>query len=275
MTGSGRWAYAPNVSWLFPELPFAERLKAVADAGFDAVEFGFPSHADLPALERARQDLGLEIILFNQDVPVWDASNRGDLVDASRRDEFQARLDEALAIAARLGAHKIMLPSGVELPGQSHAALRVCLLANLREAAPRAERAGVLLTLEALNPTDNPGYFLTSPEEALGIVRELDQPNVRYQLDTYHVTLMGGDPQRLIRENAGQIGHIQFADWPGRHEPGTGSIPFGSIVAAAELIGYEGYIGLEFVPLARGAEALRWVSPERHALKKNASLVRP
>jgi hydroxypyruvate isomerase len=219
MLGPAGWVYAPNVSWLFPELPFAERLKAVAQAGFGAVEFGFPSHADLAALQAARADLGLEVVLFNQDVPVWDASNRGYLVDASRRDEFRATLDQALAIAARLGVQKVMLPAGVELAGQSRAGQRACMLENLRLAGSRAERAGVTLTIEVLNPVDNPGYFLTSPEEALAIVREVHHPRVRYQLDTYHVTLQGGDPARLLRENAGEIGHLQFADCPGRHEP--------------------------------------------------------
>src|SRR5512136_3066610 len=108
--------YAPNVSWLFPELPFALRSKAVADLGFEAIEFGFPSHADLDALDACRQEHGTHIVLFNQDVPVWDGANRGYLVDPQRRAEFDRTLEQALSIAGRLGVEKIMLPAGVEMP---------------------------------------------------------------------------------------------------------------------------------------------------------------
>ncbi len=263
---ASRLAYAPNISWLLPDLPFGERPAALAQAGFTGLEFGFPSHADIPALEAARRELGLEVVLFNQDVPVWDAANRGYLVDVRRRAEFERKLDDALAIAARLGVQKIMLPSGVEVSGAAHDAQRECMVANLRAAAARAERAGVMLTIEVLNPGDNPGYFLTSPEEALAIVGEVNHPRVRFQLDSYHVTLMGGDPLRLLREHAPLIGHIQFADSPGRHEPGTGTIDFAALLAAAEAAGYRGYIGLEYIPLAAGAGALDWVAADRRRL---------
>src|SRR5512147_1048112 len=107
--------FAPNISWLFPELPFRERPFAVARAGFKAVEFGFPSKADLDALETAHKELGLQIVLFNQDVPVWNIQNRGYLSDPKLRDEFYRKLDEALEIARRLEVLKIMLSSGVVL----------------------------------------------------------------------------------------------------------------------------------------------------------------
>ncbi len=259
-------AFAPNVSWLLPDLPFGERLAAIADAGFSAVEFGFPSHADLAALEGARRDLGLEIVLFNQDVPVWDEANRGYLVDARRRPEFERTLTEALAIAVRLGVRKIMLPSGVEVAGVAHEAHRERMVETLRAAAALAERAAVMLTIEVLNPVDNPGYFLTSPEEALAIVGHVNHPRVRFQLDSYHVTLMGGNPAQLLREHTSLIGHIQFADFPGRHEPGTGRIDFAALLAAAEAVGYRGYIGLEYIPLAAGIRALDWVPPDRRRL---------
>jgi hydroxypyruvate isomerase len=260
--------YAPNVSWLFPELPFALRPKAVADLGFEAIEFGFPSHADLDALDACRQECGTRIVLFNQDVPVWDAANRGYLVDPRRRAEFERTLDQALSIATRLGVQKIMLPSGVELPGMGRGAQRECMLENLRAAAPQAAQAGVMLTIEVLNPDDNPGYFLTSSVEAIDIVRQVNHPNVRFQMDTYHLQRLEGHLLKTLRTNMEWIGHLQFADEPGRHEPGTGAIDFATLVAAAERLGYEGYIGLEYIPLAQGAEALAWVPAERRAPRR-------
>jgi hydroxypyruvate isomerase len=255
-----RLTYAPNISWLFPDLPFKDRLGVIAQLGFTAVEFGFPSHADLNALEEAVSEYGLQIVLFNQDVPVWDRANRGYLVDPGRRDEFQRALDEALRIAHRLSVMKIMLPAGVELDEMPRQAQRDCMLENLHYAAPLAAEAGVLLTIEALNPNDNPGYFLTTSQEGIEIVRAINHPNVRFQFDTYHIQRVEADLERRFRQGSEWIGHIQFADYPGRHEPGTGKIDFNSLSAIIVDSGYEGYIGLEYIPQAQGARCLDWIS---------------
>jgi hydroxypyruvate isomerase len=252
-------AFAPNISWLYPELPFHERIQAIAGLGFQAIEFGFPSHADLEALKAARDHLGLKIVLFNQDVPVWDQANRGYLVDPGRCDEFQRKLDQALEIARRLGVLKIMLPSGVEVNGMNRERMRACMVENLRKAAPLAAQAGVLLTIEALNPDDNPGYFLTSSQLGLEIVKEVDLPQVRFQFDTYHLQMMEGNLVTTLTENIKWIGHIQYADFPGRHEPGTGKVDFDSLTAAIKYTDYSGYIGLEYTPFAAGSAALNWV----------------
>ncbi len=267
-----KFTFAPNISWLFPELPFPQRLTAVARAGFDSLEFGFPSHADLAALEAARNDLGLKTVLFNQDVPVWDRQNRGTLSDPVRRDEFRRTLDQALTLARRLDAEKIMLPAGVELPGRSRAEQRECILTNLGYAAPLAQQAGVLLTLEVLNPGDNPGYFLTSSREALSILQELGHPQVKFQADTYHLQKQEGRLPETLRSLAGWIGHIQFADYPGRHEPGSGAIDFEALLAVTEEIGYAGAVGLEYQPLRPGAAALQWVPS---AMKTHVRQIEP
>lgn len=259
-------AYAPNISWLLSDLPFSERPRALAEAGFGALEFGFPSHADIPALEAARREWGLEIALFNQDVPAWDEENRGYLVDRRRGEEFQRTLDEALEIAGRLSARKIMLPAGVEIPGLDRTAQRDCMVGRLAQAAPMAASAGVVLTIEVLNPSDNPGYFLTTSREALETVRQVNHPNVRFQMDTYHLQRVEGRLVEMLKANGEWIGHIQFADDPGRHEPGSGTIDFPALLQAARELGYQGYIGLEYTPQTGGAETLDWVPEDMRRL---------
>ncbi|MGW8250096.1 MAG: hydroxypyruvate isomerase family protein [Anaerolineales bacterium] len=251
--------FTPNVSWLFPDLPFKDRPAAAVQAGFRAIEFGFPSHADLDALQAAVEGYGLQIVLFNQDVPVWDRANRGYLVDPARRDEFRRKLDEALQIARRLSVMKIMLPAGVELPGMERLVQRECMVENLNYAAPLAADAGVLLTIEALNPQDNPGIFLTTSCEGVDIVKMVNHPSVRFQFDTYHIQMVEGDVVHRLTEHLPWIGHIQFADYPGRHEPGSGGIDFASIYSTLEKDGSRHFIGLEYFPLSAGAETLKWV----------------
>ena len=250
--------YAPNINWLLPELSFAERARQVAEAGFGALEFGFPSQADTASLKAIQDEFDLRVTLFNQDVPVWDEENRGYLVDPQRKDEFREKLEQVLEIANLLAVEKVMLPAGVVLPEMSRASQRECMLENLEYAAPLAEEVGLIFTIEMLNPIDNPGYFLTSTSEALEIVAELDHPNIKFQLDTYHVQRMEGNLTETLVNNMSYIGHIQFADVPGRHEPGTGELNFGNLEAAARGAGYQGYIGLEYIPKAKGMAALAW-----------------
>jgi len=213
--------YAPNISWLLPELPVGERPGALSQAGFSAIEFGFPSAVDLDALERARAEYGLEIVLFNQDVPVWDRQNRGYLCDPDRQAEFHQRLEQALLLAERLSVQKVMLPAGVELPEIGRQRQHDLVVENLLYAAPLAALSKVLLTIEVLNPLDNPGYFLTSSQEAVEIVRQVDHPSVRFQFDTYHLQALEGGLPEAIRKYGPWIGHVQFADHPGRGRPGS------------------------------------------------------
>ena len=253
--------YAPNISWLLPELPFAERARRIAEAGFRALEFGFPTHADISGLKSLQGDYGFHVTLFNQDVPVWDRANRGYLADPSRKDEFKQKLDEALEIVLLLGVEKVMLPAGVELENVSHTQQRDCVLNNLRYAA---EQSDVLFTIEMLNPIDNPGYYLTSTAQGIEIVSEIDLPHIKFQLDTYHVQLMEGNLIETLTANMKHIGHVQFADAPGRHEPGTGELDFESIEAATREAGYRGHIGLEYIPKAEGMQALAWCLNGQH-----------
>jgi len=253
--------YAPNISWLFAELPFDQRPRAAAELGFRALEFGFHGAANIAAIEAAQQDYGMQVVLFNVDVPVWDTTNKGYLVDPTRRDEFHRRLDDALALAERLKPLKIMLPVGVVVPELSREAQRDCMIENLRYAAPLAEQANVIFTIELLNSHDNPGYFLTSSREAFDVIRAVNHPRVKFQYDTYHLQVMEGHLIQTLTENIDLIGHIQFGDAPGRHEPGYGEINFDNVAKAAERAGYEGYICLEYIPTVPTVETVQRFLP--------------
>ncbi len=252
-------SYAPNINWLFRELPFSERPGAVAKARFDALELGFLSPEKVSPLLNAQDAFGLQIVLFNQDVPGFNESNRGYMADPALRDTFKHKLDEALNFAQQLNVHKVMLCAGAVVPGMPQQIQRDCIIENLSYAGPLADDAGVLLTTEMLNPIDFPGYFINSTVEAFKIIKAVDHPAVRFQFDTYHIQVSEGNLITKLEQNKEWIGHIQFGDVPGRLAPGTGEINFSNLHQVLERFGYTSYIGLEFKSDLPGDEALNWV----------------
>jgi len=264
-------AYSPNISWLFPELPFEARLSAVLQAGFEAVEFGFAGQANMPATQRAHEEYGMRIALFNQDVPRWDQGHRGLLADPGLKGDFLRSLEATLDLAQSLEALKVMLPVGAVRSGVPRQTQLDCVIDSLRVAAPMAAQARVMLTIEALNPRDYPGYLLTSSREGFEIVRQVNHPNVRFQFDTYHIRALEGNIAETLAANMELVGHIQFGDYPGRVQPGFGELDFGQLDALADRMGYSGYIGLEYIPSTPGASALEWVPASRRRLHPRQS----
>lgn len=250
---------APNVSWLLKDKPVAERLRLVAQAGFEAIEIGFYGQFDLQELMIAKKECGLSIVLINMDVPGWGPGRRGYMADPSDRDAFRSALDEALHIAGMLEAQKLMVPVGASIPAIPPGDQEASVIENLSLAASMAEQAGILLTIEPLSPAFASDYFLTSSAQALEILRTVGHPHVKLQFDTYHLQMTEGNLINTLRANIQMVGHIQFADVPGRTEPGHGELNFANIAKAAEDGGYRSYIGLEYIPLSEGAATFDWI----------------
>jgi hydroxypyruvate isomerase len=122
-----------------------------------------------------------------------------------------------------------------------------------------------LLLIENINNTDFPGYYVNTVERAAQIIDEIAQPNVRLQFDQYHVGMMGGDARALIRTYHGVVEHVQIADVPGRHEPGTGQQPIREFLSDLDSLGYRGAVGLEYRPSGPTEAALAWLSHEARA----------
>jgi hydroxypyruvate isomerase len=71
--------------------------------------------------------------------------------------------------------------------------------------------------------------------------------------------MMGGKPEEFIAQYADKIGHIQFADCPGRGQPGTGQINFERVFLAIEKSSYSGRVGAEYKPVGTTSESLGWL----------------
>ena len=257
--------FAANLSMLFTEVPFLERFERAAAAGFEAVEFLFP-YAWPAAQIRALLDRHrLQLVLHNLPAGDWDAGERGIACLPDRVDEFRAGVATALEYARVLGVGQLNCLAGKAPAGVDPALLRATLVANLRHAAAELERAGLKLLVEPINTFDIPGFFVHRTAQALDILDEVGAANAFVQYDIYHAQRMEGELAATLQAHLPRIAHVQLADNPGRHEPGSGEIHYPFLFAHLDRIGYRGWIGCEYKPAAGTEAGLGWLRSQTGA----------
>jgi hydroxypyruvate isomerase len=252
--------FAANLNWLFTEHPFLERFAAARAAGFRGVEFPSPYEHPKEAIAARLSEHGLECVLFN--LPSGDKS-KGDFGLGCRPErvgEFRAGVALAIEYARALGTRQLNVIAGKAMPGEDRDLLRATLVDNLRYAARAAHEAGLALLVEPINSVDQPGYFLPRQRDGARAIEAARDPNLFLQCDLYHVAMMGDDPARVLDELRPMIRHIQFADAPGRGEPGTGALPLASLFERIDASGYAGWVSAEYRPSGRTEESLGWLA---------------
>jgi hydroxypyruvate isomerase len=261
--------YAANLSMLWPELDVYERFGAAAAAGFSRVEILFVHALDHARIAELLQRHHLELVLFDPAPGDWERGERGLLSLPGRESEFLDSIRQALETAKKFGTHRLNAIAGVLPQRVKREDAERTAISNLQTAAPLAEEAGVFLLVENINTTDMPGYFADTAERAAALVQAVNLPNVRLQLDQYHVGMMGGDPVDAIRRYKDIVEHVQIADVPGRHEPGTGHQPIPAFLKELDELGYAGAVGLEYRPRTMTDEALAWLPRENRGGGQN------
>lgn len=251
--------FSANLSYLFAEAPFLERFAFAGEAGFGAVEFHFPYDHDPAVLAEVSLTSGVEVVLFNLPAGNWAKGERGIACHPERRDEFRAGVGRAITYAQTLGVPRLNCLAGIPPDGLSTDEASATLIDNLRWAAAETARAGIRLLIEPLNRRDTPGFLVATTAEALAVLDAVGHANLALQYDIYHAQVMEGDLTNTLRAHIARIGHIQFADNPGRREPGTGEINFPFLFAELRRLGYDGWIGAEYRPTADTAGSLHWL----------------
>jgi hydroxypyruvate isomerase len=250
--------FAANLTMLFTETGFLERFEAAARAGFDAVEYLFPYDYDKGALRARLEEHGLKQVLHNLPAGNWAGGERGIACLPDRIAEFESGVDRAVEYATALGCPRVNCLAGIRPTGVSPDLARQTFVRNLRYAAPRLETAGIALLIEPINTRDVPGFFLSSTSQAMEIITAVGSGHVFVQFDMYHMHMMGEDLAQTVRDHQSSIAHMQLADAPGRHEPGTGTIDYPSLFDVIDHAGYAGWIGCEYNPLTSTQESLKW-----------------
>lgn len=251
-------AFCANLTMLFTELPFLDRFEAAAKAGFKGVEFLFPYEFPADVLAARLKEHGLSQALHNMPAGNWAAGERGIAILPDRVEEFRAAVETTMAYATALGCPNVNCLAGIAPAGADRALLETTLIANLRFAAEALKGAGVRLLIEPINSMDIPGFFLNTSAQALDIVERVGSDNLFLQYDIYHMQIMEGDLARTMEKHLAMIPHIQIADNPGRHEPGTGEINYPFLFAHLDRIGYRGWVGCEYRPKTTTEAGLGW-----------------
>jgi hydroxypyruvate isomerase len=253
--------FAANLTMMFNEVDFLERFEAAAKARFKGVEYLFPYAYEKDALTERLHANDLMQVLHNLPAGDWDAGERGIGCHPDRVGEFQDGVGRAIEYATALGCTRVNCLAGIAPPSVSAEELREIFVANLKFAASKLKDAGIMLLIEPINTRDIPGFYLCHTNQALSIIEEVGSENLRLQYDIYHMQIMEGDLARTIAEHVDVIEHMQLADNPGRHEPGTGEINYAFLFTHLDRIGYAGWVGCEYKPRTTTEEGLGWVRP--------------
>lgn len=253
--------FSANLSFLYTELPFLKRFAAAAADGFPAVEYMGPYDHPPEVIADLLEKHGLTQALFNLPAGDWAGGERGIGCLPDRRAEFQDGVRIAIRYARALGCTKVNCLAGIAPAGLSHAELQTVLIQNLKYAAKCLADAGITLLLEPVNLRDVPGFLVSHTDHAERILDAVGSDNLFIQYDFYHTQVMQGDLLHTFERLSSRIAHVQIADNPGRHEPGTGEINYHNILSALDRLGYDGFVGCEYKPETATTSGLGWMTP--------------
>ena len=250
---------AANLSMLFNEQPLLERFSAAKAAGFNAVEIQFPYVESVANIKAQLKEHDLECVLIN--VPAGDLMEGGEGIASvpGKEAEFAAALVECLSYVTSLRIKRVNVLPGRCIDESKREQYLNTFKRNLNIAAQMFKPLGVTVTFEAINTFDMPGFLIHNVQQMLEVVAESEHDNIKMQFDIYHMARMEEENVSAIISRLGnQIGHIQFADVPGRGEPGTGELDFKAIFYAIEYSTYDGWVAAEYKPTKYTEDTLRW-----------------
>ncbi len=252
-----------NLSMLYGEVDFLDRFKAARADGFEGVEYLFPYAYPVQQLVEQLEANALVQVLHNLPAGDWPAGERGLACLPGRVGEFQESVGLALDYAKALGCTQCNCLAGVAPDDANPDKLEQIFVDNLTFAAKAFAAAGIKLLIEAINTRDIPGFFLNTSAQAMDILAKVGSDNLYFQYDFYHMQIMEGDLTPTFQRLLDKIPHVQIADTPGRHEPGTGEIDYPFIFKMLDESGYQGWVGCEYKPRAGTSEGLGWLAPYR------------
>lgn len=258
--------FAANLSFLYQDLPFLDRIAAAARDGFEGVEYLFPY--DFPArdIKQRLGDAGIAQALFNAPAGDWAQGERGISSLPGRIEEFRTGVLKALDYAGELGNTRVHVMAGLLPADADRAARRDLYQANVAWAAEQAAGRGITIVLEPINQRDMPGYLLSYQQDALAVIDAIGATNLLVQFDCYHCQIMEGDIAMKLRAMFELIGHVQIASVPSRNEPDGQELNYPYVFQLLDELGYAGWVGCEYKPRAATSAGLGWLRAYRQSI---------
>uniref|UniRef100_A0A914VS86 Putative hydroxypyruvate isomerase n=1 Tax=Plectus sambesii TaxID=2011161 RepID=A0A914VS86_9BILA len=252
---------AANLNMLFQEAGgLLQRYEAAAAAGFKYVEVSLPYGEDAEKLKEVKERLNLEQVLINSPPGNWDEGERGLACLPEKRDEFRKSIDVAIRYAKALNCSRVHVMAGMAPDDYLRVQSEKVFVENIAYAAERLAAEGITCLLEPINPKTMPGYFLFSYDQALGYLQQIKQPNLKIQLDIFHAYQICGSLTKAVKDLFPEIGHVQVAQVPERHEPDSaGEVDYKDVFKWLLEEGYDGYIGAEYIPEKSTTAGLGWI----------------
>jgi hydroxypyruvate isomerase len=263
--------FAANLVFLFNEHPFLERFEAAHRAGFDAVECMFHDEYNLDDIKALLKKNELRLILCNLPAGNWPAGDRGMASDPGRRREFRAGVARGLHAALTLGIPRMNCLVGLKNEALTGRETWKNVQDNIWYAAEALGKEGIKLMVEPVNHFDMPGFALNTCTQVLTMLEQIGHPNAYLQFDVYHTRRENEDPAEILHNHFDRIGHIQIADSPGRHQPGTGETDFRYLLPEIDRMGYQGFVSLEYIPVPDTLTSLEWLPAYGYPLNKKRS----
>lgn len=252
--------FAANLSMLFQEVDFLERFEQAAKAGFKYIEYLFPYDYPAASLLAQLKAHKLEQVLFNLPPGNWNQGERGIACLPDRVMEFQEGVGQAIHYAQTLGVKQLNCLAGISPQGIKEDLLWETIISNVQFAADQLATQNMTLLIEPINSkVDMPGFFIDTLDKAIVLITKAQRTNIKVQFDLYHMQIMQGDLLRTLEQHLDVIQHIQFADNPGRHEPGTGEINYPPIFHQLDEMGYQGWVSAEYIPSGNTFDSLSWL----------------
>ena len=253
--------FAANLSMMFNEVPFLDRFALAAKAGFKGVEFLFPYEHPAAEIAVRLKDNGLHQVLFNAPAGDFAKGERGMAAIPGKQAAFRDSIKIALEYANVLACPRLHIMAGLKPEGVAHDTLTAVYGANLAYAAEECSKAGVKPIIEPINHRDIPGFFLNTTDQAAAIIAAIGPEKLGMQFDLYHCQITEGDVVKRVEKHLPLIAHMQVADTPGRHEPGTGEVNWPFVFKTIDALGFRGWIGCEYRPAGETLAGLSWFAP--------------
>lgn len=254
--------FAANLGFLFAKesSDVLGRYQLAKAVGFQGVELPFPYEIPVEKITEAKKAAGVEQVLINAWPGHMDKGELGIAIFPERREEFKRSLEVSIEYLHGLNCKQLHIMAGKVKPNVDQKELQKTYVENLRYAADRLEKEGVVALIEACNNFWIPDYYMNHSQKAVKTLNEVGHPNLRLQLDLFHSQIIEGNLTHNIKAYLPHVAHIQIAQVPDRGEPDSpGEINYRYVFNLLEELGYKGWIGLEYHPRGGTVDGLKWM----------------